>query len=500
MAQYSGARRGLRIAGILALAALLAYALAPSRGAAHSKLVRNQRSLPSVVALHGIHKIRHIVIVMQENRSFDNYFGTYPHADGIPGLAGHPGKVPCLPNPGGHCVKPFHDRYDSNLGGGYNTIISAADVDNGKMDGFIRQEHQWYKTRCHCGPSKPHNDVMGYHTGADIPNYWKYAHDFVLQDHMFSSVASWSLPSHLFLVSAWSARCTKHNAPSSCKNSPDAPGDTPNWGPHPTKKPPIYAWTDLTYLLSKHHVSWRYYMFKGNEPACESNATLPCRPSANGPKSFTIWYPLRWFDTVINDHQTKNVQSISNLFKAARKGKLPAVSWVVPSVPVSEHPPDTVSAGQTYVTGLINALMRSHEWNSTAIFLTWDDWGGFYDNVVPPTVDQNGYGIRAPGLVISPYAKKGYIDHQTLSFDAYLKFIEDDFLHSARLNPKTDGRPDPRPDVRENAQELGNLVKDFNFNQKPRKRVILSVHPKTDLIKPSASPFYGLNPSAWSWG
>jgi len=126
---------------------------------------------------------------------------------------------------------------------------------------------------------------------------------------------------------------------------------------------------------------------------------------------------------------------------------------------------------------LINAIMQSPNWNSTAIFLAWDDWGGFYDHVVPPTVDENGYGLRVPGIVISPYAKKGYIDHQTLSFDAYDKFIEDDFLNSQRIDPKTDGRPDPRPDVRENASQLGNLLNDFDFNQSPRPAMILSTEP-----------------------
>lgn len=90
-------------------------------------------------------------------------------------------------------------------------------------------------------------------------------------------------------------------------------------------------------------------------------------------------------------------------------------------------------------------------WKDCTIFLSWDDWGGFYDHVVPVTVDQNGYGLRVPGIIISPYAKWGHIDHQVLSFDAYVKFIEDDFLGGQRLDPKTDGRPDPRPDVREDA-------------------------------------------------
>jgi phospholipase C len=131
-----------------------------------------------------------------------------------------------------------------------------------------------------------------------------------------------------------------------------------------------------------------------------------------------------------------------------------------------------------YVTRLINAVMRSPDWSSTAIFLAWDDWGGFYDNVAPPHVDENGYGLRVPGLVISPYAKSGYIDHQTLSFDAYNKFIEDDFLGGQRLDPSTDGRPDPRPTVRDNVPILGDLVADFDFNQQPRKPTLLPPDPK----------------------
>jgi phospholipase C len=121
--------------------------------------------------------------------------------------------------------------------------------------------------------------------------------------------------------------------------------------------------------------------------------------------------------------------------------------------------------------------MRGPNWESTAIFVTWDDWGGFYDHVVPPTVDGNGYGIRVPALVISPYAKRGYIDHQTLSFDAYLKFVEDVFLGGARID-SADGRPDSRPTVRENVPILGDLRRDFDFSQKPRPPMILPPRPK----------------------
>jgi len=137
-----------------------------------------------------------------------------------------------------------------------------------------------------------------------------------------------------------------------------------------------------------------------------------------------------------------------------------------------------VSAGQTYVTTLIDTIMRTPAWSSTAIFLSWDDWGGFYDHVAPPSVDTAGYGLRVPGLVISPYAKRGYVDHQILSHDAYVKFIEDDFLGGARIDPKTDGRPDSRPDVRENDPKLGNLISDFDFSQQPRAPLVLDSHPQ----------------------
>lgn len=196
-----------------------------------------------------------------------------------------------------------------------------------------------------------------------------------------------------------------------------------------------------------------------------------------------IWDVLPGLVDVHQDSQTKNIYPIREFFRAAKLGSLPSVCWLVPNGRDSEHPTALVSVGETYVMRIINAIMRSPNWNSSAIFLAWDDWGGFYDHVVPPRVDGLGYGLRVPGLVISPYAKKGYIDHQTLSFDAYLKFIEDDFLGEQRLDPKTDGRPDSRPDVRESEPILGNLVKDFNFLQPPRPPMILPDHPKTDLME-----------------
>jgi phospholipase C len=287
---------------------------------------------------------------------------------------------------------------------------------------------------------------------------------------MFEPNSSWSLPSHLFMVSAWSAKCTTPGDPTSCVNALDGPS-----GLNVSKND--YAWTDLTYLLHKSNVSWAYYLSEGSEPDCADDQML-CQTRLQARNVPGIWNPLPGFDTVKQDGELANIQTVDKYLTAAKNGTLPAVAWIVPEQKVSEHPLAKISDGQAYVTSLINAAMQGPDWSSTAIFLSWDDWGGFYDHVVPAAVDQNGYGLRVPGLVISPYAKQGYIDHQTLSFDAYLKFIEDDFLDGQRIDPQTDGRPDPRPTVRESVTILGNLIGDFDFTQTPRPALVLPTSPK----------------------
>jgi phospholipase C len=473
-------RRGKAIGVTLAAAAFTA-AVGSAAGSGSSAVGR-PRIDPA------IHKIRHVVVIMQENRSFDSYFGTYPGADGIPMRNGVP--TVCVPDPAhGGCQRPYHDAGDVNGGGPHGQTNAAADIDGGKMDGFIAQAEQAQKG-C-VNPTNPNCtnsagvDVMGYHDAHEIPNYWAYARNFVLQDHMFEPNASWSLPAHLFMVSEWSAKCSIKGDPMSCVNALQSPADPPDFKGNAGQPPPDYAWTDLTYLLHKQHVSWGYYVFPGTQPDCDDDA-MTCKAVPQNAKTPGIWNPLPYFDTVAQDGQLGDIQPIHDFYAQARTGRLPAVSWVDPAGAVSEHPPSRVSVGQNYVTGLINTIMKGPDWKSTAIFLAWDDWGGFYDHVVPPVVDENGYGLRVPGIVISPYARRGFIDHQTLSFDAYVKFIEDDFLHGARLDPKTDGRPDPRPDVRENEPILGNLVADFNFDQKPRPPLLLPQYPV-----PASAPVTG---------
>jgi len=469
---------------LLAAGALIASARAVTAAGDRSPGAEGQRAgVRSGPIYQGIHKIRHVIVIMQENRSFDSYFGTYPGADGIPMKNGAP--TVCNPAPRtATCVKPYHDRNDRNGGGPHFGADARADIADGTMSGFIVRAASGRRgcldaTNPACSNSAT-PDVMGYHDARDIPNYWAYARGFVLQDHMFSPTISWSLPSHLYMVSGWSARCGRQGDPMSCRSATNDPAFPPGF--LGTTRVPDYAWTDLTYLLDKRRVSWGYYVF-APRTLC-TRFIFSCPRSIRRSTTPAIWNPLPYFDTVRQDKQGGNIQDVANFYTAARQGRLPAVSWVIPSGAVSEHPPALVSVGQSYVTGVVNAVMRSPEWDSTAVFLSWDDWGGFYDHVAPPTVDSEGYGLRVPGLVISPYAKRGYIDHQTLSFDAYLKFIQNDFLGGQRLDPKTDGRPDSRPNVREAAAGLGELGNDFDFSQSPRPLLLLPTNPTTDLIAP----------------
>ena len=440
-------------------------------------------AVASAAGPEGIHKIQHVVMIMQENRSFDSYFGTYPGADGIPANV-------CVPDPlHGGCVAPFHDATGKNSGGPHGTTASIEDIDGGKMDGFVAQQ----EAAQNCASTDPEcatcqeegtkcNDVMGYHDAREIPNYWTYAKDFVLQDDMFASSASWSLPEHLYMVSGWSAVCPKGATnPLSCAESLSPVKPAGGWSSPLEPGRASYAWTDLTWLLHKEGVSWRYYIHEGAEPDCEDDESISCSKVKQSAKTPGIWNPLPDFTDVKEDSQLGNIQPLTSFYEAVHNQSscgLPNVSWAIPSAEVSEHPPSTIEKGQAYVTTLINSIMQSPCWGSTAIFLSWDDWGGFYDHVVPPAIDAGGYGLRVPGLVISPYARAGYIDHQQLSHDSYLKFIEDDFLSGARLNPKTDGRPDPRTAVREEAAGLGDLASDFNFEQSPQAPVLLSPHPE----------------------
>jgi phospholipase C len=391
------------------------------------------KTVPSPVpsSPQGLEKIEHFVFIMQENRSFDSYFGTYPGADGI--AAGVSLKDPV----DGTMVAPYHDPKYVNRGGPHGWDNAAADIDGGNMDGFMTEA---YKGRGGGKNPRANNpkDVMGWHDYREIPNYWNYAKLYVLQDRMFESVASYSLPAHLYMLAAQSGGYV---------------------GKKGQPKPTSYDFPEITELLQSGRIDWKYYVTSGNAPDTEDHVVGTDSSEPQAPHKYTLWNPLPAFPGVRDSSEQWNrLVSTSQFYKDASGGKLPQVCWVIPDSKVSEHPPSSVRQGMAYVTGLVNAVMKGPQWESTAIFISWDDWGGFYDHVAPPAVDEFGYGIRVPGLVISPYARQGFIDHNTYSFESWLKIVEERFGVKSMT-----ARDSKAADMRSA----------FDFNAAPRKPVLL---------------------------
>ena len=245
---------------------------------------------------------------MQENRSFDSYFGTYPGANGIP-------QGTCVPvdlkNPSGGCIVPFHDRHDVNTGGQHGYPSAVGDLDSGtqgiKMDGFVNQQTAGGRCSSNSAMTGPlsslaagcskgvaginRHDAVGYHTAAEIPNYWTYASRFVLQDNLFESVRSYSLDAHLYMVSEWAAICDSHHKPTlaSCQtaHSPGSRG----------RENDTFPWVNLFQLMDTHGVSWKYYLSNGAEPDCD-DGEMTCEPKLQHGQALSIWNPAPGFSWV----------------------------------------------------------------------------------------------------------------------------------------------------------------------------------------------------------
>ena len=477
----AGGVRALVLLGVLALGlAGIDGAIELGSGGDDGSRRRDRADAPQ-----GAEKLEHLIFIVQENRSFDHYFGTFPGADGFPTTPRGEIEV-CIPDPVlGRCSRPYRTTSQFQEGGPHDHPASVANVNGGRMDGFITVAAESKKLcigaerrftpscRDSVGPAMQ-PDVLSYHTAKTIPNYWTWAERYLLQDRMFAPTDSWTLPAHLFLVSAWSAFCPDRFDPMSCVSDLDLTSPQRH---HRYLEEPLYAWTDITYLLDEHGVSWGYYVGEGT---C---VRVPC-DEEDGQWGATAAgkNPLPGFVNVVERGQLDRIMDHAEFLDAAREGTLPTVSWVIPGSRASEHPgSDTpVEDGMAYVTKLVNTVMRGPLWERSAIFLTWDDWGGFYDHVEPPRIDENGYGLRVPGITISPWVEGGTIDHQTLTFDAYLKLIEDLYLDGERLDPQTLSRPDSRPTVREDVARLGDLLNEFDFEQEPLDPVILPLRPLAD--------------------
>jgi len=368
--------------------------------------------------------IRHFITLMQENHTFDNYFGTYPGVDGIPKDA----CVPFNPNRGPKpCMKPFHIGSNSieQRDLDHSAATYRLQYNNGRLDGFIYA----LKRRNQDGRL-----ALGYRDSRDLPFYWNLADEYVLYDRFFSSAGAGSFLNHIYWVAA----------------SPGAGYD---------RVPPNGFGKMRTIFdrLQQAKVPWKFYV-QNYEPRLNYR-TLTQFPGNRA--SQVIWVPILNFARYIDDPSfMRHVVDLNQYYKDLEAGKLPEVSFIAPSGP-SEHPPSSLASGQAFTRSLINALMRSSQWKSSAFMLAYDDWGGWYDHVKPPQVDAFGLGFRVPAILVSPYARQGYVDSTTLDFTSMLKFIEDNW----RLRPLT------QRDARANSIASG-----FDFTKPPREARFVSSH------------------------
>ena len=333
--------------------------------------------------------IRHVVVLMQENHSFDNYFGTYPGADGLP-----PGT--CLPKSFQDatlgCSGPAHVGGRAVLGLGSDPGLFARQYHGGRMDGFVAA---FRVGRGLGGLPNP----LGYYDDRDLPYAWNLADRYVLFDRFFSSARGGSVWNHLFAISA-----TPGNA---------AADALPRRG-YP-------ATTTIFDRLEGAGLPWKFYV-KGYDPTNTIDS-----PGVGDRASQLLQVPLLAMPRIIHTPQlAAHVVDMEEFYRDAQAGRLPAVSYLAPGG-MSEHPPSAPRGGQTFVRTVVNELMRSPDWESTAFVLTYDSWGGWYDHVKPPTVDRYGYGFRVPTLLVSPYARRGKIVHETLDYTSILRFIEDNW-------------------------------------------------------------------------
>jgi phospholipase C len=353
--------------------------------------------------------IEHFMVLMQENHSFDNYFGTYPGADGLPKGVCMPvapeGSAPSrLLRPGGAgevrspreskiyevrsgrpCVKPFRLGTRS-IDLPHTEDANAHQYAGGRMNGFIDAV-----AKEGLGPDPA---AMGYYDRRDLPYHWKIADRYVLFDRFFQSARGGSVPNHMFWVTG-------------TVGNPD--------GHHHLPREGLGDLPTIFDRLEARGISWKFYV-QDYDP--HENYRTNIRSDQ------VHWVPLlnlpRFID---NPRLARRIVDLDEYFEDLNKGTLPAVAFMVPAG-ASEHPPGSLREGQRFVSTLVNSLMQSRFWDRSALMWTYDDWGGFYDHVRPPQVDRFGYGFRVPALLVSPFARRGYIDSTTLDFTSILKFIE----------------------------------------------------------------------------
>jgi phospholipase C len=375
---------------------------------------------------HALYPIKHIIIIDKENRSFDEMFGRFPGADGATTARLGSGRVVPLGTTPSRMLRDIsHSGASAKLA-----------VDGGKMDLFDQLPGAWQDGT---------NIALTQLRASQIVNYWRYADAFTLDDRFFSTIMGPSFPNHLITVAATSGNTIDNPRGQvvrawGCDSGPNSlvNGITPDGKPFVTK--PCFDFQTLPDLLQRYHISWTYY----------------------APRQFTFGYVWNSLDAIKHIRYSSlwdtNVRPDTSFISDVRGGHLPQVSWLVTDVQQSDHPPASICVGQRWTVSVINAVMKSKFWKNTAIFLTWDDFGGFYDHVAPPHQDSISLGPRVPAIVISPYARPHFIDHSQLEFDSFLRFIEDDYQ---------------LPSLTTRDANAASMLSSFDFKQKPLAPLVL---------------------------
>jgi phospholipase C len=360
--------------------------------------------------------IQHTVIILKENHTFDNYFGTFPGADGVTsGLTSTGQLVP---------LTPMSDMDYAPVCNGWDCAIQA--MNGGKMDGFDL--------------ISPNDSAYTQASQQQIPDYWQYAQHFVLADHYFTSVHGPSLPNHLFTLAAQAGGAIDNVSDGgrgvACDGTPTGTVTVIDANGNPTEQSPCFDFPILGDELEAAGISWKYYI--------DGTGVLSViRHIRNSP----MW--------------TQNQGTTAQFLQDAQSGQLPAVSWLILPYGSSEHPPNSICAGENQTAEYINAIMQGPAWSSTVIFVTYDDFGGFYDHVPPPQLDQFGLGPRVPLLIISPFAKPGYISHTVYEHSSMLKFVESRYQ---------------LPSLTARDAAANDMLDSFTFSQPPQPPLILQPH------------------------
>jgi phospholipase C len=350
----------------------------------------------AVVAGGAASKIKHVFVIVQEGHTFDSYFGTYPGVNGINGSAD--GMT--------HITTSHSVPLDAGVTAARNAFES------GNMDGFAQP-----------GP-------FNYYDGSDLKSYWELAQHYTLMDDFFSSAMGGSLENHLYLVAGQSATVQQRQNPNG------------------------YQLPTIFDRLDSAKVSWKYYVGAFDPKLTHQRLT----PDASFIPQ-VVRVPMLGWPSFADPARQAHFADRNSLYPdLSVPNNVAAVNYIVPGGD-SERPPAAVSTGQDRTAGMVDAIMRSPVWSSSAILLTWSDWGGFYDHVAPPQVDGDGYGFRVPMMVISPYARAGFVDHTTGDFASVLKFIER--LHG--LAPLT---------TRD--EQASDLLSAFDFKQAAQEPVVPS--------------------------